>query len=427
MTYEHAAVETSIPVAPVHGKRNSCRACSYQTPERFLELGPSPLANAFLTGPNEFESEGQYPLDVYFCPKCSLVQLLDVINPEVLFRHYLYVSGTSETIRKHYVEYSQTLHDLLSLKEADLVTEIASNDGSLLGHFRDRSIRVLGVEPATNIAAIARAAGIPTLNRFFNAEAAREIRKEFGPSKAVIANNVLAHVDDPRDFLAGCEHLLGPGGLAAFEFPYLTHLIDNLEYDTIYHEHLCYFSARALMHLCDAVGLSIVRVDRVAVHGGSLRIYAGRKQDHPQHGEAILDLAEQESEAGLDHIGAYRRFANDVRENRRLLINMLQDLRSAGRTVAAYGAPAKGNTLLNYCGISPDLVAYTVDKNPLKVGLYSPGMHLPVLNVATLLENQPDYVLILAWNFAAEIIEQQSEYQRRGGKFIIPVPKPRIV
>ena len=411
----------------IHRRRTSCRVCGNQTLERFLDLGLSPLANSFLLSADEFEHEEKYPLEVYFCPDCTLVQLLDVIHPEILFRHYLYVSGTSETMLEHHRQYAETVTGILRLGPNDLVTEIASNDGTLLAQFQKLGTRVLGVEPAENIAQMARAAGVPTIDRFFGLEAAKEIRAQFGPSSAVIGNNVLAHVDDPCDFLAGCQHLLSPGGLVTFEVPYLGWFLDRLEYDTIYHEHLCYFSVQALCRMCEAVGLSIVRIDKVSVHGGSLRVYAGHKADYPVHGEIALAMAAQEREAGLGEIAAYRRFAESVAANRAALVKLLKSLRENGKTIAAYGAPAKGNTLLNYCGIGPELVDFTVDRNPLKVGLYTPGMHLPVLPVSTLLERQPDYVLVLAWNFADEIMRQQQEYERRGGHFIVPVPEPRIV
>jgi hypothetical protein len=393
----------------------------------FLSLGMTPLANSFLRSPSEFDDEPSYPLDVYFCEDCSLVQLLDLIDPEALFRNYIYVTGTSETIAGHNVRYAQTLADLLKLGPGDLVIEVASNDGSLLKCFMRYGVRTLGIEPATNIAEKARRDGIETIDCFFNSTVAREVRESHGTAKAVIANNVLAHVDETQDFLRGCRELTAESGLVVVEVPYLRELIDRLEYDTIYHEHLCYFSASTLVRMCDATALSIARVDRLPIHGGSLRIYAASQEQRTSHSRDVLDLAEEECGLGLKEMTRYERFAAEVDNNRRSILGLLTTLAARGKTVAGYGAPAKGNTLLNYCGIHTGLLPYTVDKNPMKVGLYAPGMHIPVLPVSALLERQPDYVLILAWNFAEEIMRQQKQYQDRGGRFILPIPEPKVV
>jgi hypothetical protein len=243
----------------------------------------------------------------------------------------------------------------------------------------------------------------------------------------VIGNNVLAHVDETRDFLRGCKELIDDDGLVIMEVPYVRDLIDGLEYDTIYHEHLCYFSAHSLKRLCDVVGLSIVRIDRVPIHGGSLRMYAGLCKRYGKPSDAFLALMEEERSLGLTEVKRYERFALDVKKNRQAILALLEALKKEGKTVAGYGAPAKGNTLLNYCKIGTDLLPYTVDKNPLKVGLHTPGMHIPVLPVSTLLERRPDYALILPWNFGDEIIKQQAEYRAHGGRFIIPIPEPRLV
>jgi hypothetical protein len=392
----------------------------------FLSLGEMPLANSFLADPSEFDTEKRFPLEVYFCEDCTLVQLLDVIDPEVLFSNYVYVSGTSETTRAHYRRYAEAVVELLGLGPADLVVEVASNDGSLLEEFRRRGVRVLGVEPARNIAEQANRHGIPTLDRFFNSALARELRQSNGAARAVLANNVLAHVDEPVDFLAGCRELIDDDGLVIVEVPHLKELILNLEYDTIYHEHLCYFSAAALLRLAEAAGLTIVRMDRVPVHGGSLRIYAGRAGRGRQTGADALELAREERQLGLNDYARYERFAGEVAGNRRRLLDLLESLRAQGRTLAGYGAPAKGNTLLNYCGIDTRLLPFTVDRNPWKVGRYTPGMHIPVLPVAALEERRPDYALILPWNIAGEIIAQQAGYRRAGGRFILPIPEPRI-
>ena len=407
--------------------RQSCRACSEDSLRPFVTLGPTPLANSFLRSPAEFGSELSYPLDVYFCEECSLVQLADVVDPKILFGHYLYVTGTASTIVSHNRQYAKTVTELLDLGEADMVVEVASNNGSLLKCFRDLGVKTLGVEPAENIAEIANADGIQTINRFFDSKAAGEIRRSFGAARAVIGNNVLAHVDDTQDFLRGCEALISDDGLVIIEVPYLQEFVELVEFDTVYHEHLCYFSITALMRLCEAVGLSIVRVDRVPVHGGSVRMYAGKKEKHPSHSDEVISMSDEERRSGLTVFSTFEAFAEKARLTRDKLRSLLSDLKAQGKTIAAYGAPAKGNTLLNYSGIDRGILDFTVDKNPLKVGMFTPGSHLPVLPVSAVLEKQPDYLLILAWNFADEIMQQQSEFAARGGKFIIPIPTPRIV
>jgi len=364
---------------------------------------------------------------VYFCEECSLVQLLDVIDPEVLFRHYIYVTGTSDTIAEHNVELAETVAAQAALKPNDLVVEVASNDGSLLRCFKARGFSTLGIEPATNIAEMASSQGVETLNEFFNSAVGQKVRDSRGPAKLVIGNNVFAHVDEPRDFLLGCRHLIGEDGFIVIEVPYLREMIDKLEYDTIYHEHLCYFSASALLRLFETVGLVVARIDRIPVHGGSLRIYGTPKTGSRTHSEDAIRLCREETEAGLTRLETFQEFARKVERNRSAVRTLLQHLNGEKKTLAAYGAPAKGSTLTNYCGLDNRLLPYCVDKNPLKVGHYTPGMHIPVLPVSALLEQQPDFVLILAWNFADEIIKQQDEFRNRGGRFIIPVPEPRIV
>lgn len=411
----------------MHHKRSTCRACGGRDLELFLPLGNVALANSFLKSPAEFETEPRFPLDVYFCRTCSMVQLADVIDPEVLFRNYLYVTGTSDTIAQHNVGYAKTVVETTHAGSDALIVEVASNDGSLLKRFKPHGVRTLGVEPATNIAARAVADGVETVNRFFDANVARELRAQYGPARAVIGNNVLAHVDDPVDFLRGFKVLLDDQGLAICEVPELAEFVERLEYDTVYHEHLSYFSVTSLMRVCEEAGLRIVRVDRVPVHGGSVRMYAAPVERVQQHAPEVVALSRAELQSGIASPERLRRFAREVEAQRAALLDLLHALRRENKTVAGYGAPAKGNTMLNYCGITTELLPYTVDKSPLKVGLFTPGSHLPVLAASELLARQPDYCLILAWNFADEIMRQQAEFARRGGRFIVPLPRPRIV
>lgn len=418
-------------------RRTTCRVCDATDLEPILSLGPTPLANAFLRSPDEFAAEQSYPLDLYFCHRCSLVQLLDVVSPDVLFRHYLYVTGTSTTMKAHNVAYAQTLVEWLGLGPDDLVTEVASNDGSLLHCFASHGVRTLGIEPARNLAAEAAGTGIETVGEFFTGALARQLRADRGPARAVVANNVLAHVDDPRDVLRGCRTLLADDGLVAIEVPYVGELVDRVEYDTVYHEHLSYFSIASLLRLAEAVDLSVVRIDRLPVHGGSLRLYLASAsasapasaRSKPGHAPEVRALEANERRAGLTDAARYRQFAADVEESRDALVGLLERLAADGQQVAAYGAPAKGNTLLNFCRIDTRLLQYAVDKNPRKVGLYTPGAHIPVRDVAALSDGgrHPDYVLILAWNLAEEIMQQQQPYRDRGGRFIIPVPRARVV
>jgi hypothetical protein len=290
-------------------------------------------------------------------------------------------------------------------------------------------VRTLGIEPARNIAAVARAKGIETVAEFFGAEIAPDLRRRYGAARAVIGNNVLAHVDDPQGFLTGARDLITDDGLVITEVPYLGEFVDRLEYDTVYHEHLCYFSVTALLELCDAVGLSVTRIDHVPVHGGSIRMYASRKSADGDHAPAVRELAAREFAAGLTTLPRFHRFAEDVRAQRRALVELLTGLKAEGKRIAGYGAPAKGNTLLNYCEITSRLVDYTVDRNPLKVGRFTPGAHLPVRPYETLASDPPDYLLILAWNFADEIMQQPQEslFHERGGRFILPLPTPRVL
>jgi novobiocin biosynthesis protein NovU/D-mycarose 3-C-methyltransferase len=406
--------------------RTTCRGCGGDRLVCILSLGRTALANAFVPA-SDGQDQPTYPLDLYYCENCSLVQLVDVIDPSVLFSHYLYVSGTSETIRAHHEELAATVTERLGLQGPDLVIEAASNDGNLLRAFQARGVRVLGIEPAANIAAGANAEAIQTVCRFFNSEAAADIRRSHGPARVVIGKNVLAHVDDPVDFLRGCALLIAPGGEAIIEVPSLRDLVEKLEYDTVYHEHLSYFSVSALMHLFDRAGLVLTDVTELPVHGGSLRLYATHADGTRTHAASARALAERERQEGLTSLPRLRQFAGAVAAHRGALVDLLQRVTSDGSTVAGFGASAKGNTLLGYCGIDRRTLQYIVDRNPLKVGRLTPGTHIPVVAFETLQERPPDYLLILAWNFADEIMRQAQAFADRGGRFIVPVPVPRVV
>jgi len=415
-----------VPASGMLTRRNTCRGCGSADLVSFLSLGEVPLANSFLAADQLDQPEPRFPLEVFFCANCSLVQLLHVVNPAVLFSNYLYRTGTNQTIARHNAALAGAAIGWLSLGSEDRVVEIGSNDGSLLRCFQERGVRTVGVEPAKNIARIAREAGIETLDDFFNAETAAGVRARYGPASLIIANNVLAHVDGGRDFLSACRGLLRQDGHVLIEVPYLVEMLLRLEYDTIYHEHLCYFSVTSLMRLFAEAGLVLEQIDRVEIHGGSLRLWA-RHADGSGHSASVLAMAREESGAGLTGLVGYQKFAKRVERHRQQLCELLLRLKSEGRTVAGYGAPAKGNTLLCYCGIGTDLLSYTVDRSPLKVGLCTPGMHIPIAPLERIFREQPDFVLILAWNFAEEILETLQLFRQRGGRCILPIPEPTIV
>jgi SAM-dependent methyltransferase len=407
-------------------RRTACRICGGAELVRFLSLGEVPLANSFLRADQLDSPEPRFPLEVFFCTECSLVQLLHVVNPEILFSNYLYRTGTNQTIGRHNAALAEQVVDSLRLASNGLVVEIGSNDGSLLQCFRQRGLRTLGVEPAKNIARLARNNGIETVEEFFDAETAARLPREYGAASVVIANNVLAHVDETVEFLRACRRILHADGRLIIEVPYLREMLESLEYDTIYHEHLCYFSVTSLMPLFSKAGLELERVDRTEIHGGSLRLWA-RHATGGGHADSVLRLAEEECAAGLTDLARFQAFARSIGLHRKKLLHLLHQLKREGKSIVGYGAPAKGNTLLCYCGIGAGLLPYTVDRSPLKIGLFTPGTHIPVVPVERIIREQPDYVLILAWNFAPEIMDFLRPYQQRGGRFILPIPEARVI
>ena len=401
-----------------------CRSCGRGNLDLVLSLGRTPLANALLTREQLDQPEETYPLDLVFCSACALVQITETVPPERLFSHYLYFTSFSDTMVQYAKELAARVVESRGLGPDSLVVELASNDGYLLQFYRDAGVPVLGIEPASNIAEEARKRGIPTLDRFFGTELAGELVAKGTRADVMHANNVLAHVADLNGFVAGIARVLKPDGVAIIEVPYVRTMLEALEFDTIYHEHLCYFSLTALQALFQRHGLRAVDVEQLPIHGGSLRLFV---QSRGEPSEAVRTVLDEESAGGMDRLEFYSRFGERVESLREELRTMLDDLKRSDKKLAAYGASAKGSTLLNYMGIGRETLDFVVDRSTVKQGLYTPGTHLPILAPEAVLDHRPDYLLLLVWNLTSEVLRQQEKYRAQGGKFIIPVPEPKVV
>ena len=404
----------------------TCRLCGAQLPTPFLDLGMSPLSNALIEPEQQAARERLYPLQVFHCGKCGLVQVPDVESPERIFREYAYFSSYSTTWLEHVARFADAVTARLHLGPGSLVVEIASNDGHLLQRFARKGIRVLGIEPARNVADVALAAGIPTVTEFLTLSLAQRLRDQGMAADLLVGNNVLAHVPALDDFVDALATLLAPAGALSLEFPHLMRMLERNEFDTIYHEHYSYFSLLTAQRALKAHGLDVFDVEELQTHGGSLRVYAahaGTQAIQP----SVAALMEREVAAGITQPSTYARFAERAARARDALLDFLREARSAGRSVAGYGAPAKATTLLNYCGIGIDLVRFTVDRSPHKQGRFIPGARIPIEPPERIYERRPDYVMIFPWNIKEEVMEQMSGVRDWGGRFVVPIPSVAVL
>ena len=410
--------------------QHKCRVCGSESAAPFADLGVSPIANEMLTREDAKRlSENFYPLNAVVCKRCWLVQLTYSHPAKSLFtNNYPYYSSYSETWVAHAESYASQIVQRMQLNSVMRVVEVASNDGYLLRYFKSLGINVLGIEPCQNVAEAARELhGIPTISEFFGAELGKKITKEYGLANLMVANNVLAHVPDTVDFLAGFKELLTPEGIATFEFPHLLKLIQQNQFDTIYHEHYCYLSLIAVKHALELVGLRPFDVENLTTHGGSLRLFVCHAEASFSSTTNLLKLEETEVKAGLKLDKTYSEFQEKVWRTKRNLLRFLIDAKEKGKRIVGYGAPAKGNTLLNFCGIGTDFLDFTVDISPHKQGLMLPGSRVPVYGPEVIRDFKPDYILILPWNLAGEIMRQHSYIQDWGGRFVVPIPEVRVL
>jgi SAM-dependent methyltransferase len=404
-----------------------CRFCKQPLRFTFVDLGMSPLCESYLSVEQLNQGESFYPLHAFVCENCFLVQLEEYVSRENIFTEYAYFSSYADTWLEHCKNYAHMVSKRFNLNQESFVVEVASNDGYLLQYFIQLGIPVLGIEPAKNVAKVAVEKGVPTLTEFFGRELATRLRNEGKQADLIAGNNVLAQVPDINDFVAGLKILLKPGGVLTIEFPHLMNLIEQNQFDTMYHEHFSYFSFITAEKIFSAHGLTLFDVEELPTHGGSLRIYARHTEDETKPlTDRAMEMHDREVRAGFTDTEHYSAFGEKVKETKRKLLSFLIDARRAGKTVVGYGAPGKGNTLLNYCGVRTDFLDYTVDRNPYKHGKFLPGTHIPIFTPEKIEETRPDYVLILPWNFKDEIMEQMSQIREWGGKFVVPIPELKV-
>jgi len=409
------------------GGGSVCRFCGRGLEHTFVDLGMSPLCESFLTSAQLNQMEPFYPLHVFVCENCFLVQLDEYVSPEKIFTEYAYFSSYANTWLDHCRDYTDQMIKRFGLNRDSFVVELASNDGYLLQYFVQKNIPVLGIEPAVNVAKVAVKKGVPTLVKFFTRELAAELAAEGKQADLLAGANVLAQIPDLRDFVAGMKILLKPGGVITVEFPHLLRLMEGNQFDTIYHEHFSYFSFLAAEKIFAAHGLVLFDVEELSTHGGSLRIFGRHAEDGSKPISArVVEMKARENAAGLGSVDSYRSFAEKVKNTKRQLLECLIQIKQEGKSIVGYGAPGKGNTLLNYCGVGTDFLDYTVDRNPYKHGQFTPGRHIPIYSPDKIRETRPDYLLILPWNLKNEIIQQMGHIREWGGKFIVPIPEATI-
>ena len=420
-------MEAGKLTAPSCRRRADCRLCGGTELTMVVSLTPTPPANAFVGPEDRDKAQAVFPLDVFFCEACAHVQLLDVVDPAQLFEDYVYVSGTSPVFVRHFQDYARDIMGRFAPPGGSLVVDIGSNDGTLLKFFQDAGMNVLGIDPAAHIAAAASAAGIETIPGFFSGDLGRRIAEERGQAAVITANNVFAHIDDIGGALEGVRTLLAGDGVFVFEVSYLADVVEKTLFDTIYHEHLDYHSVKPLQRFLAAAGMVLIEAQRTDSHGGSLRCTAQHAGAGRKPGPSVAALAAMEDDMGLGQARTFQRFADGIDRLGTELRALLGRLKGEGGTIAGFGAPAKATTLMYHFGIGPETLDFIVDDSPLKQGLLSPGLHIPVLPPSALYERKPDYALILAWNFASVIMEKNAAFREAGGRFIVPVPTIELV
>ena len=408
---------------------NQCRVCGSHDLFPYLDLGNMPLVNSYVDKQDGDQKDPRFPLKINFCTHCATSQLSIVVDPKIMFKNYFYRSSISKTFMDHCRDYARHVTKRFEMNSEDLVIDIASNDGAALSMFKKFGVRVLGVDPAENLAAIAEKKGIETHPDFWSPDVAKMLKDKHGPAKFVTGSNVFAHVDDVSSFLKGVTTILSEDGVFAIEVPYAATFLENTEFDTTYHEHLSYFLLKPLIQLFAQVGLEVFDVQSFKIHGGTIRVYAKRKgcQKYQVEHENIDSFLDHEMELGLHDKSAYMQFSRQVADIKKNLSELLRDLKAKGKTVAAYGASAKGNVLMNYCELDSEMIDFIVDDTPEKQGYLSPGNHIPIVPASMIAERRPDYLLLLAWNFSKELMAKTRSYQEAGGRYIVPIPELKVI